>query len=249
MSKEKKNLQIHETTEYSQFELLDENRDRDINEIKRLQKKIEQDDLLSDYPALVTQHPKKKKLVIIDGQKRFLAAKSLKKIFYYKFSDNPRALELIAESNSLQDRWLPKDYLKHYCAKGIDSYCRLKEYQKNWNVPLTVVLDVFTNRDKSMHLKDGKFVLTPENEEFGLKVWGHLQDFRKDFAFWHNSYFIRAVKKLLHKEKYDANRMRTQLKKHLIPLDREAYTKAYINRLEDIYNAGRRDKVFFSNTI
>jgi hypothetical protein len=216
---------------------------RRSGKLKKMIKEMSIMNKLSDYPILVV--PQGDKFAISDGQHRFEAAKILGYEIFYKITDYPDTLEKIGIANSMQDKWTPTDYVHHYSKRGFKYYKMLDHYAKEWDLPMSAIIDIFTNQDRGQTIKSGKLTISPELEERSVKLHAHMLDFQKQFTYWSHRLFIRALKTIMKKQNYDPDKMKSQLKKNGFPLDRQAYSKAYIRMLENIYNWQNKKKEMF----
>lgn len=245
MSGSKLNLTIERTFDYDRFTFDNTNRTiKRSGKLKRMVKEMKLKNKLSDYPILVTPLLGGK-FVIVDGQHRFEAAKELGYEIFYKISDYPDTLEKIGIANSLQDKWTPTDYVHHYAKRGFKHYKLLVQYSEEWELPMSAIVDIFTNQDRGLTIKTGKLTISPELEERSVRLHTHMLDFEHQFSYWSHRLFIRALKTLMKKTNYDPEKMKVQLKKYGFPLDRQAYSKAYIRMLENIYNWQNKKKELF----
>lgn len=103
---------IRKTNNYNLFSLMETgNRVIDKNHVKRIQSKIETYDLTPFQPILV--YKRKDKLVIVDGQHRYIACKNLNIPVYHIIVPKSKGLEiLIFQLNSGNKRHTLDDKLK-----------------------------------------------------------------------------------------------------------------------------------------
>lgn len=109
-------VNVRSSTAYDDFSLSPYIRSTSDRKIEVLEQEIRRHDWLKYYPIVVG-----KGNVILDGQRRFLAAKKLKKPFWYVNSDNI-TFPMLMSAGVLTLSWGLKDYLKHHVDQGNENY-------------------------------------------------------------------------------------------------------------------------------
>src|ERR1035438_3196611 len=103
------------STNYSNFKMVDNNRNINNGLVERLTHSIEKLGYIEARPILVNDN-----MEIIDGQHRFLACKKLGlPIVYAQYNGEATDEDIIVELNTTQLIWRLADYIHHYAVKGV----------------------------------------------------------------------------------------------------------------------------------
>lgn len=224
---------IQKSKEYNKFTLLPSNRAVNPAKVKKLVAAIQQHNFLQDYPIVIN-----KKFEILDGQHRFLAAKIQNEPVYYVMSENMKGAH-VAQVNSLQDKWVMKDYVRHYAAEGLNTYKVFQQKMEEWALPAHQVMEIFGMQggEYQKALKAGTMDLShPEKIKRADQLFYALMDLAEYIPFWNNRYFIRSFRKLFFHKGYNHNRMIRKVKmmqRALVPC---ATVALYTEMLQDTYN-------------
>lgn len=116
------NPQIQQTLDYSIFNHINYNRDKNKRHIENIKKVLSQSNLLHLHPVLVNL-----KMEIIDGQHRFEAARELNLPVFYIQSD--LSYDHILSANLFQKKLSLNDIIKFYALKDrLDPYIKIRDY-------------------------------------------------------------------------------------------------------------------------
>ena len=103
-------VKVLQTKDYDQFSFIDGNRDINKENLTRIKQSMNEKYI--PVPIIVND-----KYEIIDGQHRFLAAKSLNLAIYFIIIPNLK-LEDVQRLNTNSANWAYKQYLQSYCKLG-----------------------------------------------------------------------------------------------------------------------------------
>lgn len=114
----------YQTTDYSLFHLLPENRAVNRQQVRKLVAQISRKNLLHIKPLDMTAD-----LGVIDGQHRLEAARELGLPVYYRIGEQLDE-EDIAILNATSKNWTGTDYLHHWSVKGTPAYQTLAAFMQ-----------------------------------------------------------------------------------------------------------------------
>jgi disulfide oxidoreductase YuzD len=133
---------VDSSMNYNEFSLHPCRREHSTFSINAMIESVRQSDWLHLYPIVVNED-----MVILDGQRRFEAAKALcKPIWYIQVKNVSMPMMIIAGTRKLS--WSLKDYLKHYIKRGKQDYIDLKMYVERYGIALNTYL---LATDEPMH--------------------------------------------------------------------------------------------------
>lgn len=90
--------------------------------LEMLKAAIQKKNLLPYFPIIVDNT-----LVVIDGQRRLEAAKTLGLPVYYIMCNNI-SIRMLSLAGGVTKAWALRDYLSHFCALGVPGYLELKKF-------------------------------------------------------------------------------------------------------------------------
>lgn len=245
-------VRVYVTTDYSIFSRIKGNRVINGNKVNKMVRDINHGiNFLADFPILT--NPVNQKLDVVDGQHRLEAAKKTKKPVYYIIRKQIVELDKVARLNSIQEKWKPNDFIECYVEKGIKDYKTLSEFHEEYNLPLSVSLNLLyygvTGKDKG----------APEDlqnlfhrGEFKVK---HLKQAREiaqacqqfeSFGGWNSRPFVLAISKILEADVCDFDELVEKFNSDPKQMDKHQNVKACLVNLEQIYNKGyhKRRNIF-----
>ncbi len=237
-------VKVFVTTDYSIFSRTKGNRDIENFKAKRIAEEIKNgNDLLCNFPILVAQG--ELKLEVKDGQHRLAAATMTNKPIYYIIRKDDLSLDKMANFNSLQSKWKPKDFINCYIEKGNNNYVLLNEFTERYQLPISISLNLLyygitgndsgAQDDISMLFKKGKFVVKHMKQATEI-----IEECRKFEAFdgWNTRSFIVTISKILGADKCDFDELVKKFNQAPTDLQKHGNTKGYLTNLETIYNKG-----------
>jgi len=258
MSKSKavpSSLQIYQTLNFDEFELIESNRPIDWKKVERMRVEIRRKNLSSSYIVLCNSKSASKrrygcsgkKYGVVDGQHRFLAYKLEEVKMFYQINDSV-TLDDIPRAAAQQDSWKLTDFLHHYCVRGFGEYKAFKGYMVRNKFPAATTLVILCG-DRSTYARR-KFI----NGELEVRTnWTIANDFAeavhqfsKLIKFARQSRFIEAYYIMFKNKEYDHSRMMARMEYMAGSMKRQSDTKLHLEQLEYVYNYKSREKVQFS---
>lgn len=165
------------TTDLGKFKI-DENENRAVssNHVAKIKNSIASVGVRRELPIIVRRDSGK--LVIVDGQHRFVAVRELKNSgeipnigIWYIIADQNWTHKVTAITNDTQESWSLTEYFNLYVKQGKKEYVKLKQFMDDHEIiPLTVALALSQgadrtkagflagNSDVGQDIKSGEFV-------------------------------------------------------------------------------------------
>ena len=227
---------IFKTDDYDKFLLVESNRFIRPNKIATLRVEIERNDLTDENEIKVVLSDNNR-LIIVEGQHRFVTCMDMKLPIYYRFSR--MTLDDIGLVNSVQDKWSLNDSLHHYCEREMHEYKVLAGFKKQYKYPISTLIGVLSGRnDKSMldEFRRGEFKVT-QSLEMVHNVLGKIHQFKEfNDKVYRNRTFLNVYIDLLTHPEFDHDILIHKVKQ--VPSKFVFCTKVndYLRMIEDIYN-------------
>ena len=230
-------VRIKHTNRLDKFTLHPANRKVMQGTVKTLIEEITKNNLLHLNPIIVDNDNR-----IINGQHRYIAAKTLGLTIYYIQGD-VSAKEML-DLNANQKSLVLKDYLDSYTAQGFQEYIRVNEFLAKHKIVLYNAIGLLSGRNSQ---PNADLVNAFKNGEFKIKDLEHaervlsIRDKMKDYApeFYQQKNFTNAVAKVISSEGFDESRLDTRLKKNGHGQLRQAVTTdLYAEQILGVYNYG-----------
>jgi hypothetical protein len=233
---DKKDL-IISTKNYQIFKHIKGNRKLNQRHLGRLVGSIGTKNLLQQNPIIVNE-----KFQIIDGQHRLEAAKRLGVDIWYTVVEGGE-LGDVQRVNTYTRPWKSIEYLRSYVELGKETYIKIEELLKTYDVALDTLF-VFATGDSDLDMYD-KFrdgVLTLNDEHFKqveelLQVKDQLQPFFIDSG--HKSRVFARVIKKLHREGL-IDRLLEKTIASSPRFRRAGNVKEYLRMFEDVMNYNQK---------
>lgn len=230
-------ISIQTTRNYGQFRSLFGNRLLKPDHIKKLVKSMQEVNLMSFHPVLVTEDG-----YIIDGQHRIEAAKELG-IDVHFITIPDASLQTVQLLNSNVKSWTMRDFCESYAKLGNENYVRLLAFSDRYNIPITVSANLLANKNvvtgggAASDIRDGTFHITnEENAKETMKRLSELQSF-SDASCWRAREFIRSLV-YMYSKGMKHYLLLEQLQKTGKRLQRQASNRDYLFQFLDVYNHG-----------
>ena len=229
---------VQQSTQYSRFKFMFNNRDQSRGHIEALKKAFEEVGNLTEVqPILVNE-----KFEIIDGQHRFVAAKDLGAPIFFTVRPG-LGISDARSMNILHRSWTTDDFAQSYASSGDPNYVKYLQLREDYgfNHSITIAyVEGGENKGMFAGFRRGDFVLTDEagsrnrldklSEVLALTP---VVGVDKNFAF--------AFLKVLNTQGYDHNRMLQKLEAHPELMRRYGSISEYMRAMEEIYNYGNRE--------
>ena len=138
---------IYKSSDYSLFEMINGNRDLDMNKVKKIKSDVESGlDILNLVPIIVNKTILPNgKLAILDGQHRYMVSTLTSKPVYYVISNEELNLYDIAKINSRTKNWGMEDYANCYSKIGLDDYKILIDFKTRYQIDWSSAFNLLMN--------------------------------------------------------------------------------------------------------
>jgi len=239
--------QVLQTTDYSKFKFMLGNRRIDQHNLTRLIQSFKKHYLYS--PILVNQ-----KMEIVDGQHRFMAAKTLKFPINYIIVKN-YGIDEVQVLNTNSSNWNGKDYLAMYVERGFDPYIKLKKFMEDFpDFGIKSAIKIVTNgmdEDGKVHAIDDK---RKDFQEGRLKIHNlslayenarKIMEYKKYFSAYTHLRFVSTMIALFKIKKFDNDVLLHKISLSPTSLVPCHNIEQYKELLEKIYNHRTREKLNF----
>lgn len=224
---------IKETTNYSQFNFIKNNREQSRGHIESLKKAFEEyGNLTQVQPILVNE-----KMEIIDGQHRFTAAQELGQPVFYTVAPGLRVTEARA-MNILHRGWTTDDYARSYAISGNQNYQKYVELKEDFGFGHAIML-VYSYGGNSTGMykrfREGDFILD-DIEQIKVRLV-QLEEVGEYTSLGKNRPFALAYLAIMKSPEYDHKHFMRKLQIHgdLI-LKRYGSAEDNLRQLEELYN-------------
>jgi hypothetical protein len=225
---------IHESRDYSKFELTEINRNISIS--KNLEKSMKEHGFLDAYPLHCVRNGNGK-LKIKAGHHRFDMAQKLGLPIKYVVSNDTATIH---ELEKATNKWTLKDYLISYWRAGYTEYHTLKEYHERVGISLYSCISMLGGESAGSHNLSKKFM----SGEFEVKGMEHantvaelvLHADRCGFKWARSQHFVSALSKIVWVINFDFEQLKNKIQSHTSLMRQQATTHDYINMLDTVYN-------------
>lgn len=245
---------ILSTFDYSIFTSIQGNRIVNEIHVERLKKSFKENYLLS--PIIVNE-----KYQIIDGQHRFMAAKSLKLPINFIVIPN-YGLKQVQVLNANASNWSNYDYLNAYCDLGYEQYLQMRQFMNDFpDFGIASADVIITNSASGSNSRVAKHMVKINGKRRGSsnafkdgKL--HIPNLEKSYANaekimmlkqYHESYnkrpFVACMVQIFEIPDYDHKQLLSKLKLRPNALVHCSRSSQYKLVIEDIYNYRSRNKI------
>ena len=234
---------INKTKDYDIFVFRQDNRER-INQahVERLVSSISSRNLLELRPITVN-----KKMEIIDGQHRLLAAKKLGIPIYYEVGEDLNAEDIIRMNVS--QNWKIGDYLNFYCQHQYVEYVKLKDFMIKNNLTIKVALCIAlgVGKESSLNFKNGNFKFHDESLSGELKICHQTIEYIIKMngysAYTKSARFWRPLLKLIKHPEFEAYKWLKNMQMMISHFSPKAREDDYMKMFQHIYNWKNTNKI------
>lgn len=226
----------NETTNYETFDFFYDNRAITTQHVNKLADSFKN---FGQLRPIVCSRNKNGKLKIVDGQHRYMAAKSLGRAVKYTI-DNTLTSESVTEINTTQKKFTLQDWVSRFATQNIEDYKNLLyqfDYYKN-NFSQSIIVTVFNKNGSSAKgilpaIRYGKYKIDERKGTFLLNSVLKCQavSYNKEMA---KTQFILALDRCFKNETFDLDRFLSKLRKNKINIFstwKDTYTE-----IQRIYN-------------
>jgi len=247
-------MKVHNTKDYSTFELIAENRPVDYRKIQRMRKEIKKKNLTSSYIINVNSKQASSdrygmdgtKYAIVDGQHRFVSCKLENKEIFYLVNDD-LTLGDIPKAASMQNSWKITDYLHHYAERGFEEYKAFNGYMtKNQFPPSTTMMVLCGSRGTytSSNLKNGELKCAT-SWRLANNFADGIDEMSRHVKFARNARFIEAFWTMFKHKEYKHSKMMAKMEYMSTQVRKCADRESFLEVLSYVYNYNSRNKVRF----
>jgi hypothetical protein len=242
---------VYMTSNYTQFRILNDNREVNSLHVKRLVDSFNEKHLIC--PIIVNE-----KMDVIDGQHRLKASIETGVPVYYIVIPG-YGINEVQRLNANQKNWTKTDFLEMYCAQGQKQYLEFKEFMTHFpELTFQACERIITGHSsgartgrmegKSVQMNDfqeGKLVIP--NLGLSYKNARKIMEFQEHYDGFSRGTFVSAILPLFKSKNYDHKEMIYKLGVAPRKLTHCQNVGQYRMLLEDIYNWKRQkeNKVSF----
>lgn len=240
-------MKIAKTSDYSQFAFSAENRPLNTAhpKFRRLVESMKKHGWLPSFPMTVTRDGAGK-YIIIDGQNRFTAAKSLKIPVLFVCCDAFNEINVSA-LNDTQRAWSMVDHVGSRAEQGDSNYVYLLEFVKRTGIPVRQAASLLWGNVADAGnvlnaLKAGGFEV--REVEYAERVAAVVCAVAKFRSWAHNTSFISALSKVMRIEEFNDALFIGKLNSHSASLPEISTSCAgFVELIESMYNRKSRSPV------
>jgi hypothetical protein len=245
----KKLAKLESSTQYSQFAFYETNRpiDTGLKKYKELKESLFRDGWVPSFPA--TCHKVGSKLMIVDGQNRFTAAKELGiPVIYVIITQKIN----VAQINSVHRPWSGNDYASSFAAEGNVHYKRLVAFRNKHGLSANRAASLLLCKQSLMGdtgsgtklVRDGNLTINDDAIKFAEIVISVAESLPKKFRNHRGT--VAAIARVLAIDDVDPDVMRSKLSINEDMIVPRVSIEDGIAMLESIYNKRNRYPVAIS---
>lgn len=233
-------MKLQTSTDYSQFEMLDFN--RDVTKTRKLEASMRAHGWIPAYPAHVVKE--KGKLKIKAGHHRFTVAARLGiPVVYVICDDNSTVHELERATN----KWSLQDYLTSYVRLGDQDYDAVSEYHKRTGITLHCCISLLAGECacSSNHLnrfKAGEYkVKNTKHAERVAKIIATIKSAGIKWAT--DKLVVQSVSRIVMCDAVNPDTLLQKIAKNKQLIEKQPSLSAYTEMFDLIYNHNSRNKI------
>lgn len=232
---------IHETTEYSKFELCVFN--RNVRCFDNLEKSMLKHGWISAYPMHVIKGDDGK-LKIQAGHHRFTVAKKLGIPAKYVVVDDCDIT--IHELEKSTVNWSIEDYLTSFLRLGYPDYAIVKEYHDRTGIGISASISMLGGEQAASNNKYGQFksgTYKVKDTYHAEKVAMVVKAVGEAGIKWSKArQLTNALSKILFVSEIDEKRLIQKIKKFPQQMEKQSTLEDYLHMLEGVYNFCSKEK-------
>ena len=234
------NIQVHTTSDYSLFKILNGNRIVNQLHLTRLKESMRKNHLTTIIMV-------NEKFEIIDGQHRFLISQELELPINYIISKN-YGLNEVQILNANMKNWQTSDYVSGYCDLGYKDYIIYRDFVNDYGFQSQVSILLLSGEmeggnevSASSKFKSGDFKV--KNLEEAKKKAEKIMMIEPYYKGYFRRSFIIALLAMFKNENFEFTEFIAKLKQQPTTLQDCTNTAQYKILIEEIYNYRRREKI------
>lgn len=234
-------MKIESETRHDRFVLDERNRNVNTGKVTRLKEALKKKNLLSVFPLVVRKDGGK--LVILDGQHRYTAARELGLRVYYT-TTTKMSIEDVANVNMQQSKWKARDYVESYATQGKEAYVTLLEFHNRTRLSMTVCAGLLSGDFTfgvgglpQKKLAGGD--LEVKDKRIAEEIYDHICEFDSLCDFSRSRSFVAAIAKAMMCPSYNPREMVRKAKVFGRRWRRYGSVEDNLNMIEEAYNYRR----------
>lgn len=232
---------VYKTKCYDAFDWLKGNRKPDIKNIAKLTYSMKE----RLYPTVIIINEKGE---IIDGQHRFISAKSLGLEIYFMIVEGLTVADAVRMNSNGGKKWDYNDYLSSHISMENENYVMFENIVNEYGINIGDVFNVMSNIGGKENVglikkkfMDGDIVITDELTGVFNDIFNKIEDFNM-FDGNKDTSFVKAFTDIYFFSGYSHDQMRKKLDKYSKLLIKCSSKQQYLEVLTDIYS--KNEKAF-----
>ena len=231
--KKVENSEVLETLKYNLFKFDVKNRPVTEEKVNFFVKQFRSGKFyMVEFPIIVDSN-----LLIIDGQHRFEAAKTLGMPIYFRYA-NTLTMDSVTDVQ-INSGWSTNDYIHAFIKQKNQNYVILYRFIQRYKISATVAVSILSQVQHGGMNRAGFYEGTFKvvDEEKSHKQANAINKIG-EAAFGLNKHraFCMAVVSIINHPDYEEKRMLSQLGKYSSLMKRHMTVENYIRNLEEVYN-------------
>jgi hypothetical protein len=227
----KSDIIIYKTMDYNKFKFSGLN--RTPKHFKKIIESIKKGDFTAYNPIMVVVM-ENGDLLIIDGQNRYMACKTLGLPIHFVVSEEAN-IEDAPILNNASKNWAGREYVEHFAKMGHIDYIKVLEANKKYGAPLSSIVSVCSCQNLyNEHLKRGTYKISEKRNP--NELCEHWKDVVKYIPFAKTDRFFTTLATCFYNENYDTNRMMEKLSKCSGIMFEQPNRPLITKEIEKVYN-------------
>ena len=232
---------IKTTTDYSQFSLMEQNRDVDMNnrKVKNLNESMQRYGWLDAFPMMVKK--KGSKLVVIDGQHRLAVARE--NGMPAKYVVDNKDVD-VAHLNDTSHSWTIEDFVYRFAKEGKDDYVELVSFSEKYGISINMSSGILANTSSPGNIlhkvKDGSYRIT--NRPMAVSVAECYKRLCEVSSTFKKLNSVKVLFACFQVSYFDPDRLVSGAKRKQSEIKSITKIDLFFELFEDLYNHGRKEK-------
>lgn len=229
-------MKIQSTSEYHLFLSPRIQRNIDLPKVERLKALMRRDGFKQSFHLIVRREGRK--LRIVHGQHRLLAAKELGISVYYVIDESMDDSDAV---DIFRTNWTRADVVEAYAHSGNPHYAYLRNFAREHGITTGVATALLLGNanlaNRGGWLNDfnkGDFEVT--SEAHAIAVVSLAKEFAPYIKWWNESMLIRAIEAAMRVPGFNAAHLIKRIKSNQSLLIKQRSLSQYVRMLEEIYN-------------